>query len=319
MEAIGLGGADNAGRRLTVLRAIDKLDRLGIAVCGRFWAADARTRAATSRGARSWTSTRLQTSCSRSRCDISHRTIPPDGRPGTSGFGFRVDRISTESSVVWHLECRRSAKTMGACQFESEPTIDLLRAWLSPTEGIGNGLESWRKSAAWSEQRRLRSRSHSIRPFRRARARILHRPRFRSRAHLRDARRGRQADPLRLGRRRRALRRARRALPRRTGPGDRLLDRRLAAARGAARDQKPDRRFRRSARSGRGADARPRPGLDGELPAPRRALARGRNRGRTLSRPGRHERAAQIRRQALEPLSRSSRARTSATRRAARR
>ena len=29
MEAIGLGGADEAGRRLTVLRAIDKLDRLG--------------------------------------------------------------------------------------------------------------------------------------------------------------------------------------------------------------------------------------------------------------------------------------------------
>ena len=29
MEAIGLGGADNAGRRLVVLRAIDKLDRLG--------------------------------------------------------------------------------------------------------------------------------------------------------------------------------------------------------------------------------------------------------------------------------------------------
>jgi histidyl-tRNA synthetase len=29
MEAIGLGGEDNAGRRLTVLRAIDKLDRLG--------------------------------------------------------------------------------------------------------------------------------------------------------------------------------------------------------------------------------------------------------------------------------------------------
>jgi histidyl-tRNA synthetase len=29
LEAIGLGGEDNAGRRLTVLRAIDKLDRLG--------------------------------------------------------------------------------------------------------------------------------------------------------------------------------------------------------------------------------------------------------------------------------------------------
>lgn len=30
LEAIGLGGEENAGRRLTVLRAIDKLDRLGI-------------------------------------------------------------------------------------------------------------------------------------------------------------------------------------------------------------------------------------------------------------------------------------------------
>jgi histidyl-tRNA synthetase len=30
MEAIGLGGAENAGRRMTVLRAIDKLDRLGV-------------------------------------------------------------------------------------------------------------------------------------------------------------------------------------------------------------------------------------------------------------------------------------------------
>jgi histidyl-tRNA synthetase len=30
MEAIGLGGAENSGRRLTVLRAIDKADRLGV-------------------------------------------------------------------------------------------------------------------------------------------------------------------------------------------------------------------------------------------------------------------------------------------------
>ena len=29
MESIGLGGDENAGRRLTVLRAIDKLDRFG--------------------------------------------------------------------------------------------------------------------------------------------------------------------------------------------------------------------------------------------------------------------------------------------------
>ena len=37
MEAIGLGGAENAGRRLTVLRAIDKLDRLGPEGVGRCW------------------------------------------------------------------------------------------------------------------------------------------------------------------------------------------------------------------------------------------------------------------------------------------
>jgi hypothetical protein len=30
LEAIGLGGDDNAQRRLTVLRAIDKLDKFGI-------------------------------------------------------------------------------------------------------------------------------------------------------------------------------------------------------------------------------------------------------------------------------------------------
>ncbi len=29
LEAIGLGGEENAGRRLTVLRAIDKLDKFG--------------------------------------------------------------------------------------------------------------------------------------------------------------------------------------------------------------------------------------------------------------------------------------------------
>ena len=52
MEAIGLGGAENAGRRLTVLRAIDKLDRLGPEGVRGCSAPGARTRAATSpRGA----------------------------------------------------------------------------------------------------------------------------------------------------------------------------------------------------------------------------------------------------------------------------
>ena len=53
MEAIGIGGEENAGKRLTVLRAIDKLDRLGrrgrSAAC---LAQGARTRVATSQKAR---------------------------------------------------------------------------------------------------------------------------------------------------------------------------------------------------------------------------------------------------------------------------
>ena len=53
MEAIGLGGEANAGRRLTVLRAIDKLDRLGAeGVRALAWARGARTRAAISRRGR---------------------------------------------------------------------------------------------------------------------------------------------------------------------------------------------------------------------------------------------------------------------------
>ncbi len=45
MEAIGLGGSENAMRRLTVLRAIDKLDRLGFeGVCNFTRSQDARTK-----------------------------------------------------------------------------------------------------------------------------------------------------------------------------------------------------------------------------------------------------------------------------------
>ena len=46
MEAIGLGGEENAGKRLTVLRAIDKLDRLGREGVRSFSAPGARTKAA---------------------------------------------------------------------------------------------------------------------------------------------------------------------------------------------------------------------------------------------------------------------------------
>ena len=52
MEGIGLGGDGNASRRLTVLRAIDKYDRLGLDGVELCLVRAARTRAATSQGAR---------------------------------------------------------------------------------------------------------------------------------------------------------------------------------------------------------------------------------------------------------------------------
>jgi histidyl-tRNA synthetase len=48
MESIGIGGDDNAGKRLTVLRAVDKLDRLGEQGVRELLGPAARTKAATS-------------------------------------------------------------------------------------------------------------------------------------------------------------------------------------------------------------------------------------------------------------------------------
>ena len=45
MESIGLGGEANAGRRLTVMRAIDKLDRLGLEGVRLLWGLGAKMRA----------------------------------------------------------------------------------------------------------------------------------------------------------------------------------------------------------------------------------------------------------------------------------
>ncbi len=61
MEAIGLGGEENAGRRLIVLRAIDKLDKFGRRVCGYYWARAGRTRAGILRRGRGWMTFKLTT------------------------------------------------------------------------------------------------------------------------------------------------------------------------------------------------------------------------------------------------------------------
>ena len=92
--------------------------------------------------------------------------------------------------------------------------------------------------------------------------------------------RERPPRPLRLGRRRRALRRPRLALSRRAGAGDRILHRRVAAAGGA--DLARQARQQARARPGGGHRVRPRPHR--RLPAHGRGAARRRHPRRALSR-----------------------------------
>ena len=209
MEAIGLGGAENAARRLTVLRAIDKLDRLG------------------PEGVRG---------AARRRAQGRKRRFHQGRGPRTRGGDRARARLSRTAA---RLEDNADAR-WSRSRLRSPSSAD---------------RRSWRRGAARDRRagarRRLWRGPRPSRPLRRPRPRILHRPGVRGRADLRDARRGRQADPLRLGRRRRALRRAGGALSRRAGSGDRLLDRHLAPARGAAGDRQSDRRRRREARAGR--------------------------------------------------------------------
>ena len=86
LEAIGLGGAGNAGRRLTVLRAIDKLDKFGSDGVRCCWARGARTRAATSPRAPGWRAS------SRDRADARHlrRQIERSGEMSPAASGGHV-------------------------------------------------------------------------------------------------------------------------------------------------------------------------------------------------------------------------------------
>ena len=76
MEAIGIGGDEHAAKRLTVLRAIDKLDKFGVeGVAPSCWARAARTRAAISRKGAGLTARRSTT------CVASATTLPRSRRP----------------------------------------------------------------------------------------------------------------------------------------------------------------------------------------------------------------------------------------------
>ena len=149
-----------------------------------------------------------------------------------------------------------------------------------------------------SRRPRLRPRPHRHRPLRRAGPRLLHRPGLRGRADLRDHRREGPSAAVRLGRRRRALRRPRQALHRAGGAGHR---RSPSGSTGCSRRCAPRagiggtaRRARRRHRHG------PRP--HGRLPGDGGGAAGRRHPGRGLPRqPQELRQPVEVRRQARLP------------------
>ena len=197
MEAIGLGGDENAGRRLTVLRAIDKLDRLGpegvralLGAGRKDESGDFTKGAGLERGGdrsrarlhvparagrqspRRWRRSRSAVARFRQRRGRAVGTAR-DRRVSPHAGGYGEDRVRIDPSVVRGLEYYTGPV------FEAELTFEVKDEDGRPVRfgSVGGGGRYDGLVA-----------------------------RFR-------------AEPV---------------------PGDRLLDRRLAAARGAARDQQPD-------------------------------------------------------------------------------
>ena len=231
MEAIGLGGEAQCAMRLTVLRALDKYDRLG-----------RRTASAALLG--------------EGRKDESG-----DFTKGAELDAVRIDRVLSFSSMS---ECSvERSQRQGNCS-----RVKLMN--LDRDAGSAKSGTSLRRRQGSDELETDRSAGlraagygdgpHSHRPLSRPRPRVLHRPRVRGRDHLPRHQRGRPDRALRLGRRRRPLRRPGRALPRPEGAGHRLLHRRLAPAGRARRHQqgqaRRSRRPRRRARHGEGPPRR---------------------------------------------------------------
>ena len=112
LEAIGLGGDENAGRRLTVLRAIDKLDKFGLKAC------------ACCSGAGRW----------------------DGGKEGegdfTKGAGLDDDRASSF--------CYRYPDTATACQRADDEETDLRttcsRRWVSRHPAARSLMLAWRSN-----------------------------------------------------------------------------------------------------------------------------------------------------------------------------
>ena len=208
----GLEGEGRGAQKLIVLRAIDKLDRLG------------------AEGVRML-------------LGAGRKDESGDFTKGADLSSAAIDRI-----LAFTVRARRRQRHDAAAPRRGGRRKRARPRRRRGTRRDGLAVHGWR----------LRRRARGDRPLRRARPRILHRPRLRGRTHLPGEGRARPPDALRLGGRRRALRRPRRALPRRARARDRLLHRRVAPARRAAGDQVAHRHRERAAGPRRGAGDGPR-------------------------------------------------------------
>ena len=203
----------------------------------------------------------------------------------TAGRRARRRAGGGRSSASW----RRGAATGAA-------TCARLRELVG---GSRVGLEGVQELEAIAELLEARGAAGGDRPLGRARPRLLHRAGLRGGADLRDRRRRRPAAAVRLGRRRRALRRPRARFTGEAVPATGVsigVDRLLAAL------GEKGRLAARRAGAGRRHGDGPRP--DGRLPGDGGRAARRRAPRRGVPRRRQHGAAAQVRRPARQRRSR---------------
>ena len=304
LSAIGVGMNSDPVRHLQVMRSLDKYDRLGIAGVRALLGGGRRDESGDfTKGANlgdDQINDLLQLFTIQHQPD-DHRTGSADRDQEDAAFvSSHFDREL--GGLVSRVSSLREDD--GYLPISNHRTIDLLRAWLPPTDEIGNALDELAEisslvRAAQYGSRRIRFDPSVVRGLEYYTGPVFE-------AELTFETPGEDGKPVRFGSvggggRYDGLVARFRAEPVPATGFSIGVSRLLAALRAI---KSPIVAAIECAGSGRRARARPRRGVDGEHPAPRRILARRRNRRRALSRRGRHERAAQICGQARQPLRR---------------
>ncbi len=171
MEAIGLGGETNAGRRLTVLRALDKYDRLGLEGVRALLGAGRRDESGDfTRGA------------GLSETQIVKLIGILQRPPNVAYNSDLLPEWQKTDSAYYSVDFGEGSQRIAKDNFR---TIEFMREDTdNPT--FHEGLDELEAIAKLTYASEIGTRTQFDRPLRRARARILHRARLRGRADLRS-------------------------------------------------------------------------------------------------------------------------------------